>query len=66
MDKNLELKLKDADILVMVIDMAISQRTLSSRSPIADARLSYGEPGRYEHLSEREIAIYKEKFSKPS
>ncbi len=63
MDQNeLELKLKDADVLAMIIDISVQRGILNSRSLIADARLDYGEPWKYKHLTEEEILRYKEKF----
>lgn len=41
---NLELKLVDADVMAMMIDIAIKRDRLDARSLIGDARLSYGKP----------------------
>ena len=49
------LKLQDADILAMVIDVSV-ERGLNSRSLIGDARLNYGQPWEYEH-ADREILL---------
>ncbi len=62
MSLGLETKLKEADILAMAIDIAVQRGILNSRSLIADSRLNYGDPWKYEHLTEKEIIHYKKKF----
>ena len=64
MDKNkLELKLKDADILALAIDVAVQDGRLNARSLIADTRLNYGVPWNYGHLTVKEVLYWKKRFS---
>ncbi len=44
----LELKLRDADVTAVMIDVAVRRGLLDARSGIADARISYGTPWEYE------------------
>lgn len=60
----LELKLQDADILAMTVDILvkrglIEKRGLDARSLIADARLDYGNPWEYEHADRGTLLRYK-------
>lgn len=64
--EELELKLKDADIMAMAIDIAVLRHWIDSRSPISDARLNYGEPYEYKNLTEKEIAYHKKRLGFPN
>lgn len=55
----LELKLVDADILAMTTDVAVKRGSLNARSLIADARLDYGNPWKYEHATEKHLLSYR-------
>lgn len=46
----LEMTLRDADILAKNVDEQIQFGNLDARSAIADARLDYGTPLKYEYL----------------
>ena len=46
----LQLKLRDADIVMKVIDDLIKGGALDARSIIGDARLNYGDPYDYKYL----------------
>jgi len=54
----LELKLIDADILALTTDIAVQKGVIGSRSLIADARLDYGEPWKYEHAIRERLLGY--------
>ncbi len=44
----LQLKLRAADVMAKRVDETVERKALNPRSPIADARLDYGDPGQYE------------------
>ena len=46
------LKLNAADCIAKAVDAAVQAGWLGSRTTIADARLSYGEPGKYEYAKQ--------------
>lgn len=52
------LKLSDADVMAMMVDVAIGRRILDPRSGIADSRLSYGTPWEYEFAPRRLLLGY--------
>ena len=56
---NLELKLIDADVMAMMIDIAIQGGRLDARSLIGDARLEYGNPWEYEFAKKDYLLKYK-------
>lgn len=60
--ERLLLKLRDADILAMTIDVLVERGIINSRSPIADARLNYGEPHEYEFADEKTLANHRKKL----
>ncbi len=45
----LVIKLRAADKMAMVVDDYVDRKVIDARSAIADARLDYGEPFKYEH-----------------
>lgn len=47
-DGELRIKLRAADKMAMVVDDWVRRDLISSRSPLADARLDYGKPDEYE------------------
>lgn len=55
----LELKLIAADILAMTTDVAVQRGILDSRSLIADARLNYGGPWKYEYATREDLLGYR-------
>ncbi len=57
----LQLELRGADILAMKIDIMIRRRVLGERSAIADARLNYGMPWEYKHLTEKQLQRHKDR-----
>lgn len=46
-----EMKLRAADAMAKVIDVMVEGKQIDERSPLADARLDYGEPYKYEHAA---------------
>ena len=58
----LELKLISADILAMTTDVLIKRGVLGSRSLVADARLDYGEPWKYEYVSKKQLKGYQDRI----
>jgi len=54
----LELKLIDADFLAMTTDIAVKRGVIDARSRIADARLNYGEPWKYEYAKKEHLLRY--------
>ena len=55
----LDLKLQNADILAMTVDVAIKRGGLDSRSLVGDARLNYGQPWEYEYATKKQLLRYK-------
>lgn len=45
-------ELRAADTMARIIDDMVDDGKLSSRSPLADARLDYGQPHEYKHTKE--------------
>ncbi|MDO8622738.1 MAG: hypothetical protein Q7R52_00670 [archaeon] len=67
MDRDIEkerhlLKLQNADILAMTIDIMVKKGVINARSAIADARLNYGEPNIYEFIDEKSLKKYRDKL----
>lgn len=60
--EKLLLKLCDADILAMTIDVMVQRGVINPRCAIADARLNYGEPNKYEFTDEKKLIKYREKL----
>jgi len=60
---SIKTKLKGLDILVLIIDLAVRERMLGSRSLAADARLNYGTPWEYENLTGEQVAYYTAKLA---
>lgn len=56
---NLELKLVDADVMAMLVDVAVKRGLLDARSGISDARNDYGTPWEYEFAPRRLLLGYK-------
>ncbi len=56
---NLEIKLIGADVMAMMIDVAVRRDLLGERSPIADARLNYGTPWEYEFADKKLLLGYR-------
>ncbi len=54
----LEIKLQNADILAMTVDVSI-QRGLDPRSLIGDARLNYGQPWEFKYATKKQLLRYK-------
>lgn len=57
--QGLLLRLRDADILAMTVDVLVQRGALDPRSLIGDARLIYGEPWKYEYASKKVLLGYK-------
>ena len=57
----LELKLRDADVMAMCVDIITKKGLLDHRSLINDARLEYGIPEEYEFAKEDYLQKYKER-----
>ena len=55
----LELKLVSADKIAVMIDVAVERGTIDERSLIADARLVYGKPWKYEFITKEELLSYR-------
>jgi hypothetical protein len=56
---NLEIKLIGADIMAMMVDIAVKRGTLDSRSPISDSRNNYGTPWEYLFASKKLLLEYR-------
>ncbi len=56
---SLELKLRSADVMAMMIDVAVQREKLNARSLIADARLEYGNCWEYEFARKGYLLGYK-------
>ena len=56
---SLETKLIAADIMAMMIDIAIQRDRLDARSYIGDARLNYGMPWEYEFANKKLLLGYR-------
>ena len=59
-DTERDMKLRAADALVKAIDIQVDARQLGDRSAIADARLDYGQPYKYEAKEHVKIAALEE------
>lgn len=56
---NLEIKLIDADVMAMAIDVAVRRGRLNSRSLISDTRNNYGNPWEYEFADKELLLKYR-------
>jgi hypothetical protein len=56
---NLEMKLIGADVMAMMVDIAVRRGGIDERGIIADARLNYGMPWEYEFADEKLLSEYK-------
>jgi len=57
----MEDRLRAADQVMMQIDDFVMRGLLNSRSGIADARLLYGDPHKYEFTDEKEDGVFESK-----
>lgn len=55
----LEEKLVLADKMAVMIDVAVERKILDERSFIADARLIYGQPWKYEYITKKQLLDYR-------
>ena len=56
---SLEIKLIGADVMAMMVDIAVRRKVLDERGGIADARLNYGMSWQYEFADKKLLLEYK-------